>query len=260
MGFAEFSKALITSCRLGDNGGLPNSVISAPAMKVRPSQARMPTLMSGSSARFWTPSMIALRTPMLMALTGGLLIQMMPISPRFSNRPCMGLSPKGPIIDHTAIDPLFSRLARYTLDERTGGQMKKLAKIGIGIVVFFVLAYTAVMYFTAGMANTADAFFQSIKKQDIVAARGYLSADFKASTDEAALRTFLSNTALLHFKKASWSNREISGGRAADGGCGAAHPQRRGSSCVGQTIDARLRAVDKQQEHGAFLRNLVANV
>jgi len=27
------------------------------------------------------------------------------------------------------------------------------------------------------------------------------------------LRTFLSNTALLHFKKASWSNREISGGR-----------------------------------------------
>jgi hypothetical protein len=125
----------------------------------------------------------------------------------------MGLSPKGPIIDHTAIDPLFSRLARYTLDERTGGQMKKLAKIGIGIVVFFVLAYTAVMYFTAGMANTADAFFQSIKKQDIAAARGYLSADFKASTDEAALRAFLSNNALLHFKKASWSNREISGGR-----------------------------------------------
>jgi hypothetical protein len=34
----EFSIVSQTSCRLGDCGGLPNSVMSAPAMNVRPSQ------------------------------------------------------------------------------------------------------------------------------------------------------------------------------------------------------------------------------
>src|ERR1700675_76089 len=91
MGLGEFSNFPIASCRPGDRGGLPNSVISAPAMKVRPSQARTPTLISGSCASFATPSMMAVRTPTLMALTGGLLIQTMPTAPRFSNLPCMGL-------------------------------------------------------------------------------------------------------------------------------------------------------------------------
>src|ERR1700689_340641 len=89
MGFAELSTALMASCRPGDSGGLPNSVMSAPAMKVRPSQASTPTLISGSCASFATPSMRAARTPTLMALTGGLLIQMIPTLPRFSNLPCM---------------------------------------------------------------------------------------------------------------------------------------------------------------------------
>jgi hypothetical protein len=91
--------------------------------------------------------------------------------------------------------------------------MKKLLKIVIGIVVVFVLCIVAVFYFTAGMTDAADAFFEAIKKQDIAAARGYLSEDFKASTDEAALKEFLSKGALLKFKKASWSDRQISGGR-----------------------------------------------
>src|SRR6267142_2811703 len=71
MGFVEFSIAVSASRRPGDSGGLPNSVISAPAMNVRPSHARTPTLM---------------------ALTGGLSIQMMPMSPRFSNLPCTNVS------------------------------------------------------------------------------------------------------------------------------------------------------------------------
>jgi len=66
--------------------------------------------------------------------------------------------------------------------------MKKLLKIVIGIVVVFVAAIVAVFYFTAGMADTADAFFSAIKKQDIATARSYLSEDFKASIDEAALK------------------------------------------------------------------------
>lgn len=91
--------------------------------------------------------------------------------------------------------------------------MKKLLKIVIGIVVVFVLGIATVFYFTAGMAKTADAFLEAVRKQDIAAARSYLSEDFKASTDETALKEFLSKGALLKFKKASWSNRQISGGR-----------------------------------------------
>src|SRR5580704_7717998 len=89
IGFTELSTALMASCSPGDSGGLPNSVMSAPAMKVRPSQARTPILSSGSRASFATPSIIAARTPTLMALTGGLLTQMIPRLPRFSNLPCM---------------------------------------------------------------------------------------------------------------------------------------------------------------------------
>lgn len=91
--------------------------------------------------------------------------------------------------------------------------MKKLLKIVIGIVVLVVLAIVAVFYLTAGMADAADEFFAAIKKQDIAAARSYLSEDFKASTDEAALRAFLTNGALLNFKETTWSNRQVSGGR-----------------------------------------------
>ena len=91
--------------------------------------------------------------------------------------------------------------------------MRTLLKVVIGIVAVFVLAIVAVFYFTAGMANTANAFFEAVRKQDIPAARSYLSEDFKASTDEAALKEFLSKGALLKFSKTSWSNRQISGGR-----------------------------------------------
>lgn len=91
--------------------------------------------------------------------------------------------------------------------------MKKLLKIVIGIVVVFVLAIGAVFYFTLGMARAADEFFAAIKRQDISAAHSYLSEDFKASTDEAALKQFLTTGALLNFKETTWSNRKISGGR-----------------------------------------------
>jgi hypothetical protein len=91
--------------------------------------------------------------------------------------------------------------------------MKKLLKIVIGIVAVFVLAIVAVFYLTSGMADAADEFFAAIKRQDIANARGFLSEDFKASTDETALKQFLTQGALLNFKETNWSNRQISGGR-----------------------------------------------
>lgn len=91
--------------------------------------------------------------------------------------------------------------------------MNKWLKIVIGIVVVFVVAVTAMFVLTAGMVDTADAFFDAIKQRDIAKARGYLAEDFKASTDERALTDFLSKGAILNFKEASWPNRQTSGGR-----------------------------------------------
>ena len=95
--------------------------------------------------------------------------------------------------------------------------MKKLLKIILSIAaviaVVIALAVTAVFYFTSGIVDTADAFFNSVKQKDIAKARSFLSEDFKASTDENALEAFLSKGALLNFKEASWSGRSIEGGR-----------------------------------------------
>ena len=91
--------------------------------------------------------------------------------------------------------------------------MKTLLKVVVGLVVTFVLAIGIVYWLTAGMVDTANAFFQAVKKQDIAAARSYLSEDFKASTDASALNEFLTQSSIVHFKEASWSNRQTSGGR-----------------------------------------------
>jgi len=91
--------------------------------------------------------------------------------------------------------------------------MKTFLKVIVGIVAAIVLLVAAVFYFTSGLVDTADAFFQAVKRQDIAAARTYLAEDFKANTDETALRAFLAKTALLNFKQASWSSREITNGR-----------------------------------------------
>lgn len=91
--------------------------------------------------------------------------------------------------------------------------MKKALKIILGIVAAIAVLIIAIFYFTSGMVDTADAFFKAVKQQDIAKARSYLSEDFKASTDENALKAFLSKGAILNFKEASWSERSINGGQ-----------------------------------------------
>jgi hypothetical protein len=91
--------------------------------------------------------------------------------------------------------------------------MKRLLQVLIGIALLFAAGIVIVLYLTGDMVRTADAFFDAIRRQDLAAARSSLSEDFKASTDEAALRDFLSRGALLSFKEASWSHRQVSGGR-----------------------------------------------
>src|SRR5450631_2330272 len=72
IGFGEFSISVSTSCRPGGFGGLPNSVMSAPAMKVRPSQVRTIAFTSGSAIARLMQSKMPPRTAALNAFTGGL--------------------------------------------------------------------------------------------------------------------------------------------------------------------------------------------
>lgn len=91
--------------------------------------------------------------------------------------------------------------------------MKKLLKIVIGLAAVFAAAIIAAFWFTSGMVNTATAFLEALKDEDFAAARVHLSEEFKAGTDEAELKQFLSETALLQYQEASWSSRQFSGGQ-----------------------------------------------
>lgn len=95
--------------------------------------------------------------------------------------------------------------------------MKKLLVI-IGafvsvVAIIAVIAFGAVFYFTSGMVSTANSFFEAVQKQDFVKARDYLAEEFKASTNEAALRDYLSKSAILNVKETSWTERSISGSK-----------------------------------------------
>src|SRR6202158_4249106 len=85
IGFGEFSISVSTSCRPGGFGGLPNSVMSAPAIKVRPSQVRTIAFTSGSAIALLMHSRIPPRTAALSAFTGGLLTVTMPTTSRRSS-------------------------------------------------------------------------------------------------------------------------------------------------------------------------------
>ena len=80
IGFGEFSIATSTSCRPGGFGGLPNSVMSAPAMKVRPPQVSTMALTLLSAIASLMQSKIPPRTAALSAFTGGLSTVTMPMA------------------------------------------------------------------------------------------------------------------------------------------------------------------------------------
>ena len=80
----------MTSIRLGGCDGLPNSVMSAPATKVRPAPVRMIASTPASSRAATTQSMMPWRTPWRSAFTGGLSMVMMATLP--SRRRLTGLA------------------------------------------------------------------------------------------------------------------------------------------------------------------------
>src|SRR5450631_613016 len=85
IGLGEFSISVSTSCRPGGFGGLPNSVMSAPAMKVRPPQVRTIAFTSGSAMARLMQSKMPPRTAALSAFTGGLSTVTMAMTSRRSS-------------------------------------------------------------------------------------------------------------------------------------------------------------------------------
>src|SRR3977135_1784078 len=85
IGFGEFSIPVSTSCSPGGFGGLPTSVMSAPAMKVRPAQVSTIACTSGSAIALLMHSKIPPRTAALSAFTGGLLTVTMAMTSRRSS-------------------------------------------------------------------------------------------------------------------------------------------------------------------------------
>src|SRR6202165_650698 len=85
IGFGEFSISVSTSFRPGGFGGLPNSVMSAPAMKVRPAQVSTIAFPSGFATPLLMHSHTPPRTAALSAFTGGLLTVTMAMTSRRSS-------------------------------------------------------------------------------------------------------------------------------------------------------------------------------
>ena len=90
VGFLMSSSVVITSIRPGACGGLPNSVMSAPATNVRPAPVSTIASTLASSRAAMTLSKMPLRTPCRSAFTGGLSMVMMATLP--SRRMLTGLS------------------------------------------------------------------------------------------------------------------------------------------------------------------------
>lgn len=95
--------------------------------------------------------------------------------------------------------------------------MKKVLLILAVVAVLFVAMITAIVYgvmsITSVLPETVDSFFAEVKRGDMTKAREHLSTEFRNSTDEAALREFLTDSGLTRYKEGSWSTRSIKNGR-----------------------------------------------
>ncbi len=95
--------------------------------------------------------------------------------------------------------------------------MKKWVKISLGvtagIAAFVGLLFAAVMYFTSGLVDTTDAFFEAVRHKDFAKARSYLSEELDRNADDKALAEFLANGVLLDFQSSSWDRREVQSNR-----------------------------------------------
>ncbi|MCX7736306.1 MAG: DUF4864 domain-containing protein [Candidatus Kapabacteria bacterium] len=106
--------------------------------------------------------------------------------------------------------------------------MKKKISIVVGIIIIAAIigVVVYVVNMTSDIKDTANAFFDAIKKNDFEKAYEYTSSEFKANTSLKQLETFFRQTSLINYNEAVWSKRTLEnnagelGGviRAIDGG------------------------------------------
>src|SRR5437763_3458846 len=104
-----------TSCSPGSRDGLPNSVMSAPAMNVRPAHTITSAPTAESAMACFTPSRRPWRTCWLSALTGGLLTVSTATWPRRSRSTDLVMAVMGLSSEVLAADGLYS----YTMTTST---------------------------------------------------------------------------------------------------------------------------------------------
>src|SRR5690348_8009097 len=128
------------SCRLGACGGLPNSVMSAPAMKVRPSQISTMALTAALPNACCMPLMMPSRTCCDSAFTGGELTVSTAISPSTARSvtaliAAIGTSPSRKRSARKLENAVCSAGGHYRLGlARPGGvEGSRLAAVGFGI-------------------------------------------------------------------------------------------------------------------------------
>ena len=84
---------------------------------------------------------------------------------------------------------------------------KLILKILLGLLVFLIAGFAAIMYFTSGLVTAADRFFQAVQNQDISAAYAELSPAFQRTASEHA--DYLESSSIADFAETSWSSRSV---------------------------------------------------
>lgn len=87
--------------------------------------------------------------------------------------------------------------------------MKKLLIVLGSIAAFVVVVLASVFLATAGAVENADAFFRSVAAGDFERAKTFLSEEFKASTPDDELRSFLQGSGLVDYASSDWGGRSV---------------------------------------------------
>jgi hypothetical protein len=87
--------------------------------------------------------------------------------------------------------------------------MKKIVLVLMVIAGVIAAGVVAVFVLTAGIADTADRFFNEVAEGDYQSARTYLAEAFLANTSDEELALFLDQSGLSGYRKASWHTRTM---------------------------------------------------
>ena len=92
--------------------------------------------------------------------------------------------------------------------------MKTWMKVVLGIAGGIAVLVGVIFWLTADVTKAGDDFFAAVQNDDMDAAYGLLSDDFKAGTSKEELQAYLAANALDKIKDTSWGGRMMTGGTA----------------------------------------------